>query len=76
MSERLPVVSGRQMIRILERLGYQVSRRRGSHVRLRHPDSKRCRPTTVPLHRELTRGTLLDILSDAGMTVEQLRAVL
>ncbi len=74
MSDRLPVVSGRQMIRILERLGYTISRQRGSHVRLRHPDSRRHSPTTVPLHRELTRGTLLSILSDADLTVDQLRA--
>jgi len=76
MSRHLPVVSGRQMIRVLEGLGYQVSRRRGSHVRLRHPDCVTHRPTTVPLHREIRRGTLLSILADAGLTVHELRELL
>lgn len=73
MSKRLPVISGRKLIHILQGLGYEVSRQRGSHVRLRHPDSQQHRPTTVPLHRELRRGTLLCILSDAGLTVDELR---
>ena len=65
---RLPVVSGREAIRALEGLGYQVSRTRGSHVRL----VCNGRPSvTLPLHRELDRGTLSAILDEAGITVEE-----
>lgn len=75
MSEgRLPVISGTQLVRALERAGWQVVRQRGSHVRLRHP--QRSTPLTVPLHRELKRGTLNGILVDAGVDREQLRSLL
>jgi len=37
MSERLPVVSGAQLIRALGELGWVSVRQRGSHVRLKHP---------------------------------------
>ncbi len=67
----LPVVSGAQLIRALERLGWDVVRQRGSHVRLRHPERRTF--LVVPLHRELKRGTLRGILRDADLTVDELR---
>jgi len=74
VSERLPVVSGAQLIRVLEGLGWEVARQRGSHVRLRHPD--RSTFLVVPLHRELKKGTLNGILKDAGLEREELRRLL
>ncbi len=74
MSSRLPVVSGEQLVRALERDGWQQVRQRGSHVRLKHPD--RMNALTVPLHREIRRGTLGGILTDAGLTAEDLRRLL
>lgn len=74
MSERLPVVSGAQLVKALGRLGWEFARQRGSHVRLRHP--ARAVSLTVPLHRELKRGTLAGILSDAGVETDQLRRLL
>jgi predicted RNA binding protein YcfA (HicA-like mRNA interferase family) len=70
---RLPVVSGRDLIRALGRLGYKVSRINGSHARLVCPG----RPSvTVPLHAELDRGTLSAILDEAEMSADQLRSLL
>lgn len=74
MSEPLPVVSGERLIKALERAGWQAVRQRGSHVRMKHPDRRAA--LTVPLHRELKRGTLSGILTDAGLDAEQLRALL
>jgi predicted RNA binding protein YcfA (HicA-like mRNA interferase family) len=71
VSGRLPVVSGAQLVAVLERLGWQVLRQRGSHVRLRHPD--RSVFLVVPLHRELKKGTLNGILKDAGLDRDELR---
>ena len=69
----LPVVSGRQLIRALSRLGYEVSRIRGSHARLVCSG----RPSlTVPLHDELDRGTLSGILSEAELSADELRSLL
>ena len=74
MTERLPVVSGAQLIRVLEQLGWEVVRQRGSHVRLRHPE--RSSFLVVPLHRELKRGTLNGILRDAALDRDELRKLL
>jgi predicted RNA binding protein YcfA (HicA-like mRNA interferase family) len=70
----LPVVSGQRLVKALERDGWKVARQRGSHVRLKHPDRRVS--LTVPLHRELKRGTLSGILSDAGLDIERLRELL
>jgi predicted RNA binding protein YcfA (HicA-like mRNA interferase family) len=74
VSERLPVVSGARLIRVLEGQGWEAVRQRGSHVRLRHPD--RGVFLVVPLHRELKRGTLSGILRDAGLDRDELRKLL
>lgn len=74
MSERLPVVSGAQLIDALTKLGWVSIRQRGSHVRLKHPE--RAVSLVVPLHRELKRGTLAGILRDAGVDREKLRGLL
>ena len=62
----LPHVSGTDAIRALERLGFAVVRRRGSHVMMRR-GSVGC---VVPLHREIKRGTLGGILRQAGVAAE------
>ncbi len=70
---RLPLVSGRQLIRGLGRLGYETSRIRGSHARLVCSG----RPSlTVPLHDEVDRGTLSAILRQADISAEQLARLL
>jgi predicted RNA binding protein YcfA (HicA-like mRNA interferase family) len=74
VSERLPVVSGEQLIAALGKLGWVVVRQRGSHVRLKH--DSRTLALVVPLHRELKRGTLAGILRDAGVDRDDLRSLL
>ena len=71
--QRLPVISGEECILALERLGYYVARRRGSHYRLRCPGRK---PVTVPRHPELDRGTLRAIIRAAGLSVEEFTELL
>jgi len=63
---KLPVVSGADTIKALERLGFIVIRQRGSHIVLRR-DSSGC---VVPNHRELKPGTLSGILKQAGIAVD------
>jgi predicted RNA binding protein YcfA (HicA-like mRNA interferase family) len=74
VSERLPVLAGQSVIKALERAGWRTVRQRGSHVRMRHPAHRTS--LTVPLHRELKRGTLSGILTDAGLDSDQLRRLL
>ena len=72
MSPKLPVISGEDVIRVLKKLGYEAVRQRGSHVRLYPPAGSNRKPTTVPLHDELAKRTLKQILRDADLTVDHL----
>jgi len=69
----LPVVSGKQCIDALAKVGYQLIRQRGSHVRLVCAGRS---PVTVPLHRELDRGTLRGILRVADISPEDFAKLL
>jgi predicted RNA binding protein YcfA (HicA-like mRNA interferase family) len=76
MTAKLPVVSGDDLVRVLRKFGYEIVRQKGSHVRLRNEGSAKRLPVTVPLHKELARGTLKSILADAGLTVQDILATL
>lgn len=65
---KLPVVSGDELVRALQKLGYSIDRVRGSHMSLRCDGRP---PLTVPRHRELDRGTLRGILRDGEISVEE-----
>jgi predicted RNA binding protein YcfA (HicA-like mRNA interferase family) len=60
----LPVISGSETIRALQRLGFVVIRQRGSHIVLRK-ESQGC---VVPNHREIKVGTLAGLLKQAGVS--------
>lgn len=72
----LPRVTGREVVRARERLGWVVVARRGSHVKLKHPN--RGGRVTVPMHPGETFGPGLvrSILAQAGITTDEFRAVL
>ena len=72
MSPRLPVVSGRETLRALEKAGFTEISQRGSQVKLRRGN----RTVIVPLHRELAPGTLRSVLRQADLTIEQFTALL
>jgi predicted RNA binding protein YcfA (HicA-like mRNA interferase family) len=76
MSPKLPVISGEDLIRALEKFGYVRVRQKGSHVRLYHATEPHRIPVTVPSHAELAIGTLKRILRDTRVTAEQLISVL
>jgi len=58
-------VSGTELIKALQRIGYEVTRQTGSHIRLssRSPDQHH---VTIPNHNPLRVGTLSAILSDVA----------
>jgi len=68
---RLPTLSGRRLVRLLQKAGFQTVRQEGSHVSLQKGEF--C--TVVPLHDELAKGTLLGILKQCGMTRHDLEAL-
>ena len=72
----LPIISGRQAVAALQRLGYESVRQKGSHIRMRHPLGGARAPLTVPDHKELKPGTLRAIIRDAGLNVDEFRELL
>ena len=71
----LPTVSGPELIRALNRAGFEVVRQKGSHRRLRHSDG---RVVTVPIHgsTDVGRGLLRKILRDAELSVSDFLSLL
>lgn len=63
----LPVISGSEAVRALQRLGFTVVRQRGSHIVLRK-GSQGC---VVPNHREIKTGTLAGLLKQGGVSIEE-----
>ena len=73
---RLPRVSGRDVIRALERAGFVIDRSSGSHHVLVHPDDPE-RRTIVPFGRKTMKlGTLRNILRQARISVDDFTSLL
>jgi len=75
MTEKLPRVTGKQLLAALGTFGFEVVRIRGSHHFLRHQDG---RTTVVPVHAKETigPGLLAKVMRDCDVTREQLREAL
>jgi len=69
MSRKLPVISGEDMVKYLIKQGFTVRRQTSSHIIVQ----KVWRVFSVPLHRELKKGTQIAILKQAGITLDDFR---
>lgn len=71
MTRKLPVVTAKEVIRVAERIGFVFDRQKGSHAVYYRPSDKR--RVVVPIHsgRELKPKTLVGIIADMGLTVEE-----
>jgi predicted RNA binding protein YcfA (HicA-like mRNA interferase family) len=67
MSE-LPILSGKEIIKALSKVGYSVVRQRGSHIRLHCPNKK---SITIPNYKSIDRSLLRKILRDAEITDDE-----
>jgi len=67
--QKVPLLSGREVAKIFERSGWQVARRRGSHIIL--VKAGHIATLSVPDHREVARGTLRALIARADLTVEE-----
>ena len=65
---KLPLLSGRQVLRTLNRLGFVEVHREGSHVKMRHEDGRKI---IFPFHDEIDRFTLKGALRDAEVDLEE-----
>jgi predicted RNA binding protein YcfA (HicA-like mRNA interferase family) len=73
---RLPDVSGAELVKALQKAGFLILRQKGSHVSMEKVDSAGQWRTIVPMHREIARGTLHDILKQTGLSRVELRKFL
>lgn len=69
MAGMLPVLSGREVVRVFGNLGWQMVRQAGSHMIL--VKSGETATLSVPDHREVARGTLRALIRAAGVTVQE-----
>ncbi len=71
----LIVLSGKELCKILMKLGYEIDHQTGSHLILRqniYPN----RRLTIPNHKEIAKGTLRKIIRDAGLTLDEFNDLL
>jgi predicted RNA binding protein YcfA (HicA-like mRNA interferase family) len=68
-----PILKPREVVALLERLGFAEVRQRGSHKQFRQPDG---RVTTVPFHagRDISPTLLRQIARDMGLSIDELIA--
>jgi predicted RNA binding protein YcfA (HicA-like mRNA interferase family) len=66
---KLPVLSAKEIIKVLRKFGFVVYRQTGSHIHLWNEERKLL--VTVPNHPELAKGTLLSIMKQAKIEKEE-----
>jgi predicted RNA binding protein YcfA (HicA-like mRNA interferase family) len=72
VSERYPVCSAKDVIRVLRKQGFALVSQKGSHQKWRHPNG---RQVIVAMHgnKPIPIGTLKSIIEGAGLTAEDFR---
>jgi len=70
---KLPIFSGRAIIKILEKIGYRQIRQRGSHIRLICPGKK---SVTVPDYKIVSSGLLRKIIRDIEISRKELERLM
>lgn len=70
---KLPVLSGKDVIKALSKIGFRHVRTKGTHAILNKFDKEKGKVTVpVPLHKELAKGTLKSIMKQANITLDEL----
>ena len=69
---RLPQISGKELIKILNKFGFVFTRQKGSHARLEKITPEETIKLTIPIHNQLKRGTLNQIIKDSKVDIKEL----
>lgn len=73
----IPQVSGKEVIKALGKIGFQVSRQKGSHIRLIRIQNGVKQLVTVPNHKTIRKGTLLTgILKAINLSLDDFKKLL
>jgi len=72
---KLPQISGKELCKIIEKIGFKKILGRGSHVRFKHSDGRR---TVVPVHgnEKIGKGLLREILKQIKLSREEFMGLL
>ncbi len=73
---KLPVISGKKLIKALVKAGFYIHSQRGSHVKMKKIIGEDTIVVIVPNHKVVSKGTLRDIIKDAGLTVKEFNKLL
>ena len=65
---KLPLLSGQEVLSTLNRMGFKEIHRKGSHVKMKHPDGRKI---VFPYHDEVDRYTLKGALRDAEIDIDE-----
>ena len=65
----LPSLSGQETVRIFKRFGWNVARRRSSHIIMTKEGEMAT--LSIPDHKEIAKGTLRSLIRSAGLTVDE-----
>ena len=68
----VPILSPSDVIKLFQRLGWEVVCQKGSHIIMTRPGH--LATLSIPNHQEVARGTLRSLIAKAGLTVEQFLA--
>ncbi len=68
----LPILSGKEVCRLLSKVGYEIDHQTGSHIILRNKNFPH-RRITVPNHKTIAKGTLRSIIREVGLTVDEFK---
>ncbi|MCK5212079.1 type II toxin-antitoxin system HicA family toxin [Candidatus Parcubacteria bacterium] len=69
---KLKTLTAKKIIKLLEKKGFQLDRKSGSHFIFYHPQNKK--RVIVAFHnKDLPKGTLISILKQAGIDYNELR---
>lgn len=66
---QVPILRPHEVVKALERLGWQVARQRGSHIILTKPGH--IATLSIPNHPTVARGTLRSLITHSGLSIEE-----
>lgn len=67
---KLPIISGKEIVKTLHKIGFLVVHQKGSHIKLKKKVNERELIVIVPLHKEVKRGVLLNMLKQSELSKE------
>ena len=70
---KLPILSGREVMKLLSKHGFEIAGRKGSHIRMKKITPEKVYIAIVPDNREIPVGTLKSIIRQSGLSEKEFR---